>query len=152
MPEKVVVGVPSVLMIYPSTDVLPANLLKFYLQFSRPMRETDAIFDHIRIIDDQGNVIEDPWRRAPLWSNDGTRLTLLIHPGRIKTGVNLNLDLGPLGLDFLLANAASGYFPRRLVKHHLRRHRLRIPARARTFTYPVYMVYPEARDEEAEGE
>ena len=27
--------------------------------------------------------------------------------------------------------------------------RLRIPARARTFTYPVYMVYPEARDEEA---
>ena len=65
------------------------------------------------------------------------------------TNTAVNLDLGPLGLDFLLANEVSGYFPRRLVKHHVRRRRLRIPARARTFTYPVYMVYPEARDEEA---
>jgi hypothetical protein len=27
--------------------------------------------------------------------------------------------------------------------------RLRIPARARRFSYPVYLVYPETRDEEA---
>jgi hypothetical protein len=83
-------------MIYPSTDVLPANLLRFYVQFSRPMRETDVIFDRIRIIDDRGRVVVDPWRRAPLWNHDGTRLTLLIHPGRIKNGVNLNEDLGPV--------------------------------------------------------
>jgi hypothetical protein len=61
----------------------------------------------------------------------------------------LNLDLGSLGLDYVLSNGASGYFPRRLVKHHVNRRRLRIPSRARTFTCPVYMVYPEARDEEA---
>jgi len=61
----------------------------------------------------------------------------------------MHLDLGSLGLDYLLANEASGYFPRRLVSKHVRRRRLRIPARARAFTYPVYMVYPEARDEEA---
>jgi len=61
----------------------------------------------------------------------------------------VNLDMGSLGLDFLLANEATGYFPRRLVKRHINRRRLRIPARARAFTYPVYMVYPEARDEEA---
>ena len=30
-----------------------------------------------------------------------------------------------------------------------RRRRLRVPGRARAFTCPVYMVYPEARDEEA---
>ena len=65
------------------------------------------------------------------------------------TNTAVNLDLGSLGLDFLLANEASGYFPRRLVKRHVNRRRLRIPARARAFTYPVYMVYPEARDEEA---
>ena len=29
------------------------------------------------------------------------------------------------------------------------RGRLRTPKRARKFVYPVYMVYPEARDEEA---
>ena len=65
------------------------------------------------------------------------------------TNTAVNLYLGSLGLDFLLANEASGYFPRRLVKRHVNRRRLRIPARARSFTYPVYMVYPEARDEEA---
>ena len=76
-------------------------------------------------------------------------------PGRARRRLSrahqhgVNLDLGSLGLDFLLANEASGYFPRRLVKRHVNRRRLRIPARARTFTYPVYMVYPEARDEEA---
>ena len=69
------------------------------------------------------------------------------YPELTSTGVNL--DLGSLGLDYLLANAASGYLPRRLVKQHLSRGRLRIPARSRAFTSPVYMVYPEARDEEA---
>jgi DNA-binding transcriptional LysR family regulator len=64
-----------------------------------------------------------------------------------NTGVNL--DLGSMGIDYLLANEASGYFPRRLVKHHVTRRRLRIPARSRSFSSPVYMVYPEARDEEA---
>jgi DNA-binding transcriptional LysR family regulator len=64
-----------------------------------------------------------------------------------NTGVNL--DLGSMGIDYLLANEASGYFPRRLVKNHVTRRRLRIPARSRSFTSPVYVVYPEARDEEA---
>lgn len=61
----------------------------------------------------------------------------------------VNLDLGSLGLDYLLANEASGYLPQRLVRSHVRRGRLRVPARARAFTAPVYLVYPEARDEEA---
>jgi LysR family transcriptional regulator, flagellar master operon regulator len=65
------------------------------------------------------------------------------------TNPGLLLDLGSLSLDFLLANEASGYFPLRLVKAHISRGRLRIPTRARKFTYPVYMVYPEARNEEA---
>ena len=34
-----------------------------------------------------------------------------------NTGVNL--DLGSMGIDYLLANEASGYFPRRLVKNHV---------------------------------
>ena len=35
------------------------------------------------------------------------------------------------------------------MRYHVNRRRLRVPSRARAFTYPVYMVYPEARDEEA---
>lgn len=60
----------------------------------------------------------------------------------------LHLDLGSISLDYLLSNEASAYFPARIVKPHVARGRLRQPKRARRFVYPVYMVYPEARDEE----
>jgi DNA-binding transcriptional LysR family regulator len=65
------------------------------------------------------------------------------------TNPGLNLDLGSAGIDYLLANECSGYFPHRLVRTHIARGRLRQPSRARKFVYPVYMVYPEARNEEA---
>ena len=61
----------------------------------------------------------------------------------------LNLDLSSISIDYLLANESSGYFPLRIVKSHLARGRLKQPKRARKFVYPVYMVYPETRDEEA---
>lgn len=62
---------------------------------------------------------------------------------------SLALDLGPAGLEYLRAHAASGYFPWRIVKRHVARGRLRLVNRARKFVYPVYMIYPETRDEEA---
>jgi LysR family transcriptional regulator, flagellar master operon regulator len=61
----------------------------------------------------------------------------------------LSLDLGPMGLDYLLANECSGYFPARMVRRLISRGRVREPKRARKFVYPVYMVYPETRNEEA---
>ncbi len=82
--------------IYPTADHVPANLLKFYLYFSQPMRETEGIFDHFQILGADGQAVHDPWRRQSLWSDDGRRLTLLIHPGRIKRGVNLREELGPV--------------------------------------------------------
>ena len=54
------------------------------------------------------------------------------------------LILGSAGIDYLLANESSGYFPLRLVRSHLTRGRLRQPKRTRKFVYPVFMVYPEA--------
>jgi hypothetical protein len=87
---------PKVAAVYPTAEVLPANLLKFYVHFSKPMREGPAVFDHIRLLDDRGEPVEDPWRRTELWNGDGTRLTLWVHPGRIKEGVNLREQLGPV--------------------------------------------------------
>ena len=86
----------QVVAIYPTAAELPANLLKFYLHFSQPMRQTRTIFDHIDLLGPQGRSVEDPWRRTELWSDDGTRLTLLIHPGRIKQGIQLGTLLGPV--------------------------------------------------------
>lgn len=95
-PVKKVVGVPAVEMVYPTSDVLPANQLKFYIHFSRPMRETKTIFERFHLIDDKGKEVPDPWRGSELWSKDGKRLTLVIHPGRIKRGVNLREEIGPV--------------------------------------------------------
>ncbi|WP_333793357.1 LysR family transcriptional regulator [Hyphomicrobium sp.] len=64
------------------------------------------------------------------------------------TNPGLYLDLGSISIEYLLANEASAYFPSRIVKPHVARGRLRQPKRARRFVYPVYMVYPETRDEE----
>ncbi len=69
------------------------------------------------------------------------------HPDLTSPG--LNLDLGTLALHYLVTNRASCYFPMRLVKGPLARGTLKLPKRVRKFVYPVYMVYPESRDEEA---
>jgi len=87
---------PEVVGVYPTADVLPANLLKFYLHFSYPMRTGPTVFEQIQLLDGKGVPIQDPWRRTELWNDDDTRLTLWIHPGRIKTGVNLREQLGPV--------------------------------------------------------
>lgn len=80
------------------------------------------------------------------WGPDFQQDHAAAYPELVNPG--LHFDLGAVGIDYLLANEASGYFPSRLVRNHIARGRLRQPARARRFVYPVYMVYPEARDEE----
>ena len=66
-----------------------------------------------------------------------------------QSAPGLQLDLGSASLDYLLAHEGSSYVPLRLAKSYLARDRLRLNKRARKFVYPVHMVYPEARDEEA---
>lgn len=66
----------------------------------------------------------------------------LAHPG-------LTLDLGTLGVNYLLENAATGYFPLRVAKPYLKNERLSLIGRAPRFVYPAYAVYPEERDEDA---
>ena len=87
---------PKLTEVYPRSNKLPANLLKFYLYFDQPMREGREIFDQIHIEDASGQRVHAPWRRLELWNADATRLTLWIHPGRIKRGVNLREQLGPV--------------------------------------------------------
>ncbi len=58
----------------------------------------------------------------------------------------LHLDLGVLGIGFLLENRASGYFPRRVAKPLVMQGRLAIAEKAPRFVYPVYLTYPELLD------
>lgn len=82
--------------IYPSTDKLPENLLKFYVHFSHPMSR-GAIYDHIHLLDRRGKAVELPFLEIDeeLWNPELTRLTLFIDPGRIKRGVKPLEEIGP---------------------------------------------------------
>jgi hypothetical protein len=86
----------TVRQIYPSADVLPENLLKFYVHFSAPMSR-GHIYDHIHLRDDSGKEVELPFLEIDeeLWDPAMTRLTLFIDPGRIKRGVRPLEDVGP---------------------------------------------------------
>ena len=54
----------------------------------------------------------------------------------------LYFDIGSLGLNYLLENRASGFFPRRLVAPYVAAGQLAIVESATAFTYPAYAVYP----------
>ena len=69
------------------------------------------------------------------------------YPELAHTG--LHLDLGAIGVNYLLETQGSGYFPIRVAQPYLEDGRLVLVGRARRFVYPVYAVYPENRDEAA---
>jgi hypothetical protein len=85
-----------VVTIYPSASVLPENLLRFYVQFSAPMRQGD-IYRHVRLLDSDKRPVELAFLEIEqeLWSRDGTRLMLLLDPGRVKRGLKPREDAGP---------------------------------------------------------
>ena len=87
-PRETPEGQTSVSAVYPSGDRLPANLLRFYLHFSAPMRTGDS-YRYIEIRDEKGEPILAPLLelREELWDPGAQRLTLLFDPGRIKSGL-----------------------------------------------------------------
>lgn len=86
----------TVAKIYPTEDVLPANLLRFTIYFSQPMRGGKEIFNQIQILDAQGNILPDIWLTDEIWDESGQVLIIYIHPGRIKWGLVLREVLGPV--------------------------------------------------------
>ena len=81
----------------PSSDRVPENLLKFYLHFSAPMSRGE-VYERVRLLKDDGQPVDLPFLRLgeELWDPTGTRLTLLIDPGRIKRGLKPREENGPV--------------------------------------------------------
>jgi len=65
---------------------------------------------------------------------------LLNFPDQAVPG--LFMELGSLGLRYILEYGGSGYFPRRIVAPHVKAGRLFLVRRAPTFSYPAFLVYP----------
>ncbi|MBC7854990.1 MAG: hypothetical protein IAF94_16280 [Pirellulaceae bacterium] len=83
--------------IFPSSDKLPENQLRFYLHFSQPMTKGEA-YTHLKLLKENGEAIELPFLELgeELWDARSKRLTLLIDPGRIKRGLKPREDVGPV--------------------------------------------------------
>jgi len=81
--------------IYPTADTLPENLLKIYLQFSKPMR-TGESEKYITIIKNEKDTVSGVFLNLDpeLWNEDRTVLTVWLDPGRIKRDLIPNLTLG----------------------------------------------------------
>ena len=86
---------PKVLEIYPTTGSIPVNILRFYIQFSSPMQEID-ILRHIKLTNEKGENITGVFfeNQYELWNKDRTKITLIIDPGRVKSGLFANNEMG----------------------------------------------------------
>lgn len=58
-------------------------------------------------------------------------------------GPALSANIGWLGLQHVLANGGSGYFPIRIIRPHLEAGRLSIVSGTLEFALPAYLVYPQ---------
>lgn len=77
----------AVTAIYPLSDVVPENILFFHVRFSTPMEEDRDAWKKVHLIDETGTVIPLTWRQRSFWLDSGKLLVLMIHPGRVKTGI-----------------------------------------------------------------
>ncbi len=79
---------PVVTAIYPSSNKLPENLLRMYIQFSQPMKTINNL-EHISLTNDKGEVIKGAIFNNvyELWNDEQTQLTIIFDPARVKTGL-----------------------------------------------------------------
>jgi len=79
--------------ILPSGPDVPANLLRIEIDLDRPLlRPLDM--SRVALFDERGRSIRVGLLDLPLASRDGRKVTLLMDPGRLKTGVGPNVVLG----------------------------------------------------------
>jgi hypothetical protein len=83
--------------VYPTADTLPENQLRFYLHFSAPMSRGEA-YRHVRLLNANGKEIKEAFLELDqeLWDARQQRFTLIIEPGRIKSGLRPREELGPV--------------------------------------------------------
>jgi hypothetical protein len=86
---------PLAVQVYPSGAAIPENLLRFHLRFAQPV-EVINLNERIRLCDSAGGLVEHAFVDLPhgLWDADVLTLTVMMHPGRIKHGLQASKQLG----------------------------------------------------------
>ena len=80
--------------VQPSGPEVPANLLRISLVFAQPVGE--PVLPRLELRQANGNVIDKPFLEQELWSPSGKILTVLLHPGRVKSGLIAHDTVGPV--------------------------------------------------------
>lgn len=80
-------------VVTPSGDTVPENLLRIELRLVRPLAHPLAM-DRVRLLDASGAPVDGAFLDLPLPGDGGRSVALLLHPGRVKTGVGPNRALG----------------------------------------------------------
>lgn len=78
--------------VHPSGDVIPENLLRLSLTFAAPA--APGVLERLALRADDGSLLAQPFLDQELWSPDGQTLTLLLHPGRVKSGLRAHDEAG----------------------------------------------------------
>lgn len=104
LPKKQLESSTLVKEVYPTSNQLPQNLLKFYVYFTAPMTQGEA-YEHIELQNANGQRVPFPFLEIAeeLWDRSGQRLTLLLDPARVKRGLVPREEDGPI------LNAGSRY-------------------------------------------
>ncbi len=79
---------PEVVQVYPTVESIPLNILFFYVQFNQPMNPDFFDYDQLKLIESDGKVKQQVWRHEVNWNFDHTVAAILIHPGRVKRGID----------------------------------------------------------------
>ena len=83
-----------VVRVQPSGAEVPANLLRLSVVFAAPVE--GGVLARIALVHADGSPLREPFLQQELWSPDGRILTLLLHPGRVKTGLIARAQWGPI--------------------------------------------------------
>ncbi|MEL6103500.1 MAG: hypothetical protein AAFR68_19555 [Pseudomonadota bacterium] len=88
-------GADSRVDIYPTASELPENLLRLYVYFPRAMALSEGM-QSVVLRDENGVPVNGAFlpTHQELWSPDRQRLTLLLDPGRVKSGLSAHELMG----------------------------------------------------------
>lgn len=114
-----------------------------YMPQSRPGLEVEMLFEEeLVLVSSENRPKNQPGNNYVYidWGPEFRADHSLNFPSLSTPG--LYMELGSLGLNYFLANRATGYFPKRLAAPHIESGALKLVPRAPTFHYPAYVVYP----------
>lgn len=135
------------------TDLMPGliegrlDVGVMYTPQSRPGLKIEKLFDeHLVLVSTEAKGVPEPGQDY-VYVDWGTEFYI-----KHKTffpnfgGAALTVNIGWLGLQHILGNGGSGYFPWRIVLPRLRARQLAIVRDAPEFLIPAYVVYPAEHD------